>query len=87
MQIAEATVTSGNILSNQAMFKPINATGNSNIKISRDQAATPPIGGTFDIILENEKVTGNLHIIQYKVQQGCKKCLFCVGDLPGISEQ
>lgn len=59
LQIADATVVSGNTASNQAIFRPINASENSNIVVTRDHAATPPVGGTFDIILENEKVKGN----------------------------
>ena len=63
MQVAEATLFSGNTSSDQAIFKPINATENSNIVISHDQVATPPIGGTFDLLLENEKVKGNLQSV------------------------
>ena len=58
LQIAEATVVSGNASSDQAIFRPINASESSNIVVSRDQASTPPVGGTFDIFLENAKVKG-----------------------------
>lgn len=59
IQIADATVVSGNTASDQAVFRPINASENSNIVVTRNQAATPAVGGSFDIILENEKVKGN----------------------------
>ena len=59
LQIADATVVSGNTTSDQAVFGPINATENSNIVVSRVQAATPPVGGTFEIYLENDEVKGN----------------------------
>ena len=58
MQIAEANVVSGNTTSNQAVFRPVNASESCSIVVSRDQASTPPVGGTFDIFLENEKVKG-----------------------------
>lgn len=64
LQVAGAAVVSGNTLSDQAIFRPINSTEKSNIKISRDQAATPPIGGTFDLFLENENVKGKLQSIK-----------------------
>lgn len=59
LQIADATVVSGNTTSDQAVFGPINATENSNIAVSRVQAATPPVSGTFEIYLENYEVKGN----------------------------
>lgn len=58
LQIAEATVVSGNATSDHAIFRPINPSESCNIVVSRDQASTPPVGGTFDIFLENEKVKG-----------------------------
>ena len=64
LQIAEARVVSGNTSSDQAIFQPINGTEKTNIVISREQAATPPIGGVFDLYLENERVGGKL-IITY----------------------
>lgn len=60
LQIPEAKVVSGNTSSDQAIFQPINGTEKMNIVISREQAATPPIGGVFDLFLENEKVRGKL---------------------------
>ena len=63
LQVAEANVVSGNTSSDQAIFQPINGTANSNILVSRDQASTPPIGGTFDLLLENEEVKGNLEFV------------------------
>ena len=64
LQIAEATVVSGNTASDQAVFRPINASESCNIVVSRDQASTPPVGGTFDIFLENEKVKGKFSSLQ-----------------------
>ena len=58
LQIAEATVVSGNATSHRKIFRPINASESCNIVVSRDQASTPPVGGTFDVLLENEKVVG-----------------------------
>lgn len=52
-------MVSGNTASDQAMFRPMNVSENSNIIVTRDQAATPPVGGTFDIILERDNVRGN----------------------------
>lgn len=60
LQVADAKVVRGNTSSDQAIFQPVNGTANSNILISRDQASTPPIGGTFNLFLENEEVKGNL---------------------------
>ena len=51
-------MVSGNTTSNQAVFRPVNASESCSIVVSRDQASTPPVGGTFDIFLENEKVKG-----------------------------
>ena len=59
LQIAQAQVISGNTSSGHALFKSINATENSTILVSREQAATPPIGGTFDLGLQGEIVKGN----------------------------
>lgn len=51
-------MVSGNPTSDQAIFRPINASESCNIVVSRDQASTPPVGGTFDIFLENKNVKG-----------------------------
>lgn len=66
LQIAEAIVVSGNTASDQAIFRPINASESCNIVVSRDQASTPPVGGTFDIFLENEKVKGNCSPLSFR---------------------
>lgn len=63
LQIAEANVVSGNTTSDQAVFRPVNASESCSIVVSRDQASTPPVGGTFDIFLENEKVKGKFSSI------------------------
>lgn len=71
LQIAEATVVSGNATSDVAIFRPINASESCNIVVSRDQASTPPVCGTFDIFLENEKVKGTFSsspLCRYTVQ-------------------
>ena len=59
LQVADAILVGGNATSDQAVFRPTNSTEDASISVSRFQAATPPIGGTFDIFLENYKVKGN----------------------------
>ena len=67
-QIAGAEVVSGNASSDEAMFQPINGSENTKILISRKQAASPPIGGVFDLHLEKEKINGNSRrIIQFRI--------------------
>ena len=63
LQIAETKVVSGNTSSDQAVFQPINGSENTKILISREQAATPPIVGVFDVHLENKQVEGKYFIL------------------------
>lgn len=64
LQIAATKVVSGNTAFDQAVFQPINGSENTKIVISREQAATPPVGGVFDVHLENKQVEGK-HLILY----------------------
>ena len=67
LQIADAILVSGNTTANQAVFRPTNSTGDTSMSVSRGQAATPPVGGTFDIFLENYRVTGNCVLVFYPI--------------------
>lgn len=64
LQIAATKVVSGNTSFNEAVFQPINESENTKIVISREQAATPPVGGVFDVHLENKQVEGK-HLILF----------------------
>jgi len=58
IKIVDALRVDNNTSHDVITYRPDNQTSRSLIAVTRDQKATPPIGGTFELTYEGRRLTG-----------------------------
>ena len=56
--IVDAVRVRRNASNDVTTYRPVNHTSSSLVTVTRDQKATPPIGGTFDIVFQGKELSG-----------------------------